>query len=79
MNISIDLAPNQIKFLESLLQRGDYRSRNEVVRDIIRRAEFEWAWEKNVEDAERLGVSPDIKKDRAAAFPKLRKRFRHAV
>lgn len=79
MNVSVDLAPNQLRFLEELLRQGDYRSRSEAVRDILRRAEFEWAWAKGVQEAEQRGASEDVEAERDAAFAKLRKRFKDVL
>ncbi len=79
MNISVELAPNQIKFLNRMVQRGDYRSRSEAVRDVIRRAEFEWAWVKSVEEAAQKALAPSIQKERKAAFGRLRRRFGDAL
>ncbi len=79
MNISVDLAVDQVKFLERVLGMGQYRSRSEVVRDIIRRAEFEWEWKKGLEEAQRKGVSESVEKEREAAFASLGKRFSNAL
>jgi len=77
MNISIDLAPGQIKFLERMLKLGEYRSRSEIVRDIIRRAEFEWAWKKGMAEAERTGISEDIETERESAYKKISGKFKY--
>ncbi len=79
MNVSVDLTGEQLKFLERLLGLGQYRSRSEVVRDIIRRAEFEWEWKRGLEEAKEKGVSEDIEKERSAAFASLKKRFSNAL
>lgn len=79
MNISIDVAPEQLKFLEQQLQRGEYRSRSEVIRDILRRAAFEWAWKKGAEAAARTNLSPGVRRERKAAYAKLKGRFRDAL
>jgi len=75
MNISVDLTPDQIRFLEKMVETGEYRSRSEVLRDIIRRVEFEWAWKKGMLIASRKGDSEDIEIEREAAFQVLRKRL----
>lgn len=79
MNVSVDLTVEQIRFLERLLGIGQYRSRSEVVRDIIRRAEFEWEWKRGLEEASEKGVSEDVEKERKTAFLSLRNRFSHAL
>ena len=79
MNVSVDLAPEQLSFLKAMLKSGSYRSRSEIVRDIIRRAEFEWEWKKGIEQAQALGVSDDIDEERGKAFKVLGKRFKDAL
>ena len=75
MNISIDLTPEQVNFLQKMLETGEYRSRSEVVRDIIRRAEFEWSWKKGMVIATKKKTNDDIETEREAAFQMLGKRF----
>ena len=79
MNVSVDLAPNQLEFLEKLVKTGDYRSRSEAVRDILRRAEFAREWKRGIEDAARKGVSPDIEEAREHAYRRLKKGFKNAL
>ncbi|KKW37665.1 MAG: hypothetical protein UY87_C0087G0004 [Candidatus Peribacteria bacterium GW2011_GWC2_54_8] len=73
VNVSVDLAPAQLKFLEKLLENGEFRSRSEAVRDLVRRAEFEWEWRKAIEECKNKVV--DIDAAREAVSKKLLKRF----
>ena len=62
VNVSVDLAPAQLKFLEKLLENGEFRSRSEAVRDLVRRAEFEWEWRKAIEECKNKVVDIDAQK-----------------
>lgn len=73
VNVSVDLAPTQLKFLAKLLSEGEYRSRSEAVRDFIRRSEFEWEWRKTIEECKDKTI--DIESERNAVSSKLLKRF----
>lgn len=73
VNVSVDLAPAQLKFLERLLSQGEYRSRSEAVRDFIRRSEFEWEWKKTLEECRDKRINVDA--ERQAVSKKLLKRF----
>ncbi|HLC37866.1 MAG TPA: ribbon-helix-helix domain-containing protein [Candidatus Norongarragalinales archaeon] len=73
VNVSVDLAPAQLKFLRELLAEGQYRSRSEAVRDFIRRAEFAWEWGKAIEESKDKSI--DFEKEREAVSKKLLKRF----
>ena len=78
-NVSVDLTNAQLKFIASLLDRGIYRSRSEAVRDVLRRAEFDWEWRGAMEEASKAGVSESIENERAATSKKLlARRFAHA-
>lgn len=73
VNVSVDLAEAQLKFLRKLLEKGTYRSRSEAVRDFIRRAEFEWNWKSTIEECRNKTI--DIDSERNKASSKLMKRF----
>ena len=73
VNVSVDLAPAQLKFLEKLLENGEFRSRSEAVRDLVRRAEFEWEWRKAVEESRTKFI--DVDTEREEVSKKLLKRF----
>ena len=79
MNVSVDLAPEQLSFLKAMLKSGSYRSRSEIVRDIIRRAEFEWEWKKGINEAADAGISEGIKEERKKAYQALKGRFKDAL
>ena len=73
VNVSVDLAPAQLKFLQRLLSEGEYRSRSEAVRDFVRRSEFEWEWRKAVEESRTKFI--DVDTEREEVSKKLLKRF----
>ena len=78
VNVSVDLTEAQLQFIASLLGRGIYRSRSEAVRDVLRRAEFDWKWRGAMEEASKAGVADDVEAERQAASRKLSRRFAHA-
>lgn len=73
VNVSVDLAETQLKFLKKVLETGSYRSRSEAVRDFIRRAEFEWNWKSAIEECKNKTI--DIENEREKVASKLLKRF----
>ncbi len=75
MNRSFDITQDQLDFLEALQATGQYRSRSEVLRDLLRRVQFEWEWRKGMAQAKREGWSEDIDADRDAAYATLKKRL----
>ncbi len=75
MNRSFDITKDQLDFLETLQATGQYRSRSEVLRDLLRRVQFEWEWRKGMAQAKREGWSEDIEKERDAAYEILKKRL----
>ena len=74
-NVSVDLAKGQLEFIEVLIDRGVYRSRSEAVRDVLRRAEFDWGWKEGMREAADKGIRPDLEKARKRVSRKLLKRF----
>ncbi|HII54344.1 hypothetical protein COT30_03885 [Candidatus Micrarchaeota archaeon CG08_land_8_20_14_0_20_49_17] len=66
-------APTQLKFLEKVLESGSYRSRSEIVRDFIRRAEFEWQWKSAIALCKNKKI--DVDAERKKVSKKLLKRF----
>ena len=79
VNVSIDLAPKQLEFLEKMVDSGQYRTRSELVRDIIRRAEFEYTWRAGIAQALDKGATEDIDEAREKAFKKLGGRFKDVL
>ena len=73
VNVSVDLAEAQLKFLKKVLESGTYRSRSEAVRDFIRRAEFEWSWKSAIEECKDKTIDIDTERQKVRA--KLLKRF----
>jgi Arc/MetJ-type ribon-helix-helix transcriptional regulator len=78
VNVSVDLTSEQLDFLEGLRRRGLYRSRSEAVRDVLRRAQFDWAWKDSLVEAKDKGISSDIAAEREAVSKELSGRFAHA-
>lgn len=80
VNVSIDLTEKQLAFLADLYGTGQYRSRSEIVRDIIRRAQFEWEWEKGIREVEAKGITmDDFEEAREKASKTLLRRFSHVL
>lgn len=76
VNVSIDLGEAQVVFLERLLGTGQYRSRSEAVRDIIRRFEFEREWEASLaETRDKMLSVAVIASSLKKSAPRLSKRF----
>lgn len=78
VNISIDLTETQLEFLKQLYATGQYRSRSEIVRDVIRRAQFEWKWAQAVKEVEQKGVTmSDFENARKDVSKKLLGQLKH--
>ncbi len=80
VNISIDVTEKQLEFLRDIYNAGQYRSRSEIVRDLIRRAQFEWEWEKGIREVENKGITmDDFEETREKASKALLRRFSHVL
>ena len=72
--LTVRLSVKEAKDLQAICKLSG-NTRSEVVRDIIRRAEFEWAWKKGMTIAVKKKTTEDTEAEREAAFQVLGKRF----
>lgn len=78
VNISIDLTEKQLEFLREMYSTGQYRSRSEIIRDFIRRIQFEWNWSQAIKEVEAKGITmDDFEKARNEVSAELLKGFKY--
>lgn len=78
VNVSIDLATEQLSFIEKLVKQGRYRTRSEAVRDFIRRGEFDLSWNNALRENKDKKIN--IEEAREKASKNLLKEFEaHAI